>query len=205
LGVSGLASFTIKLKGDTSIVFKDIIDLTEEQIALILSQAETKTAEEWIDPETKGIKIRLTPGQKADVLACKNSLVDGHTAQTLRDSNRIRFTDHGLKRIALRIDGGAPFPRLKSLTGMVDLVINSTKLAKNAEWRGNGSLSYNFTGEYDGKACTVSIVFEGPMLIITVTTDEPSPATARLDALIPAEKWTKIRAMVSETKPKRRK
>lgn len=200
-----MASFTIKLKGDTTIVFNDIIDLTDDQIALILSQAEKKTLDEWLDPDTKGVKIPLSPNQRTNVLSHKNKLVDGHTSQTLRSTRRIRFTQHFLDRVALRIDGGAVFPSQQSLTGMVDLVISSNDLEKNAEWRGYGGLSYSFTGEYNGKPCSVAVTFEGHMMLITVTTKGPSPTTTRISNLIPDEKWARIRDIVGVSKPRRRR
>jgi hypothetical protein len=85
----------------------------------------------------------------------------------------IRFTDHGLERTSERIDKMPPEdpPSEEAMRAMVDLVIRSTEVSQDAEWRGYSSLSYSFKGIYDKKDCSVVIVFDGPMIIITVVTD----------------------------------
>ncbi|MBU7317777.1 hypothetical protein [Paenibacillus oleatilyticus] len=186
---------------DTEIVFDDIVELTDEQLQLIISTAKSKTEKQWLNPDTRGIKIRLSPEQKASVLGYKNQLVNGHTPQTLIDHQLLRFTDHGLKRIAARIDRDA-FPSERALLGIADIVIQSQKIENDAEWRGYGCLSYNLNGEYNGKTCTVSIVFDGPILVITVITDEPNPTTYTMSALLPADTMEKLEIMREASKQK---
>ncbi len=125
---------------DKVIYFEDIITLTDEQLLFILERAITKTEKQWLHPETRGIKIRLCPEQKAEIIAYKKRFVDGHTAETLFKQRLIRFTNHGLKRIAARIDKDA-FPSERTLLGMANLVIKSDILVDEGEWCGYGSIS----------------------------------------------------------------
>lgn len=205
LDCGGWGALAVKIQlRDTEIVFEDIVELTEEQLQLILSKAKYKTEKQWLNPDTKGVKIRLSPEQKTAVLDYKNQMVNGHTAETLLGHRLLRFTDHGLKRIAARIDRDA-FPSERALLGMANVVIQSQDVENDAEWRGYGSLSYNLNGEYDGKACTVSVVFDGPMLVITVITDEPTPTTYTMSALLPADVMAKLEIMRDTGKQKPRK
>lgn|GEM_PF-3099583 len=198
-----MASFTIQLKGGSTLVFDDIIDLTAEQIALILRQAVRKTEEQWLDPETKGVKVPLSVDQRAEVIAHRDRLVGGQTRQQLIDNRRVRFTQHFLDRVALRIDDGRAFPLESSLAGMVDIIMGSTDLAKNAEWRGYGGLSYNFNGVYNSEPCSVAVTFDGQMILITVTTKTPTPQTIKLQTVIPEGKWAEVRALAERNHPEK--
>lgn len=203
--VWGMGSLAVKIKlRDKEIVFEDIINITEEQTQLILTEAKKKTEKQWLNPDTKGIKVRLSLEQKADVLKYKNQIVDSHTAETLIQDRRLRFTDHGLKRIATRIDRDN-FPSEKSLLGVADVIIHSQDVETDAEWRGYGRLSYNFNGEYEGKACKVTVVFDGPILVITVITDETTPAMYTMSTILPADVMAKLATMRNSPKRKPRR
>jgi hypothetical protein len=112
-------AFTINFKGTETIEFEDIIDLTEEQILILLARGKTKSRRQWLHPDTKGVKLLLTPEQRAAVITHKTSLVEGQTAQMLIHNNIIRFSEHGLKRIAKRLDKDA-FPSERALLGVAE-------------------------------------------------------------------------------------
>jgi hypothetical protein len=49
----------IPLKGNTVIIFDDVIQLTPKQLAKILEQSPLKTEMQWLQPKTKGVKIKF--------------------------------------------------------------------------------------------------------------------------------------------------
>ncbi|WP_378107341.1 hypothetical protein [Cohnella cellulosilytica] len=183
---------------DEKILFDDIIDLTPKQIALILKESPKKTQKQWFSEDSKGIKIPLSDKQRTDVLNHRKKLVSGQTKEQLVANKRVRLTEHFIRRVALRIDGSKAFPSKESLYGMIEIAINSKKLAKNAEWKGYGGLSYNFKGAHRGEECTVSVTFENQMILITVFTKEPTPQTTQLGNHISAEKLAQIRAIATQ-------
>jgi hypothetical protein len=131
-------------------------------------------------------------------------MVKSHTAESLINQRLLRFSDHGLKRIALRIDRDI-FPSEQALLGMANIVIHSQDVGNEAEWRGYRSISYNLNGEHDGRACTVSVVFDGPMLIITVITDEPTSTTYTMSTLLSSDVMTKLESMRNSDNQRQRK
>ncbi|WP_217595183.1 hypothetical protein [Cohnella sp. GbtcB17] len=188
-----MAVVKVQLK-DTLIEFDDVIQLETAQLQQIIERAETKTQAQWRKPSTKGVRILLTEKQKQAVLEYKNRMVNGHTGESLIEADLIRFSHHSKERIASRIDKDI-FPDPDTLIGLADLLIRSQELGENADWRGFEGLSYSFNGDYDGKACTMAIVFDGPMVVVTVITDEPTPAAYALGTLNPSmtEKLQKAR------------
>jgi hypothetical protein len=97
------------------------------------------------------------------------------------------------------------FPSEQALLGMANIIIQSQDVGNEAEWRGYRSISYNLNGEYDGRACTVSVVFDGPMLIITVITDEPTSTTYTMSTLLSSDVMTKLESMRNSENQRPRK
>jgi hypothetical protein len=192
----------IPLKRNKVIIFDDVIQLTTKQWAKIFEKSSLKTEKQWLQPKTKGVKIKLTPDQRRDVLAHKDGFVQNHTVDSLMLARMIRFTDHGLERISERIDKMPPEepPSEEALRAMVDLVIRSTEVSQDAEWKGYSSLSYSFKGIYDQRECSVVIVFDGPMLVITVVTD--TGGTIGVAALMKDDQLQKLKEFRDKLKPR---
>jgi hypothetical protein len=116
-------------------------------------------------------------------------------------AGKIRFTDHGLQRISERIDKTPPEvqPSEEAMRAMVELVIHSSEVSQNAEWRGYASLSYSFKGVYEQTECAVVMVFEGAMLVITEVTDIGE--TVNVTSLIQEDQLQRLQAFKDQLQP----
>ncbi|NHN31737.1 hypothetical protein [Paenibacillus agricola] len=184
----------IPLKGNKNMELDDIIKLAPKQWAKIFERSVLKTEKQWLQPKTNGIKIKLTSDQRQDVILHKNGFVEKHSGDSLMLDGKIRFTDHGLQRISERIDKMPPEtpPSEAAMRAMVDLVIRSTEVSQDAEWRGYASLSYSFKGTYEQTECAVVVVFEGDRLVITEVTDIGE--TVNVTSLIQEDQLQRLQA-----------
>lgn len=177
-------SFTIEMK-DRTLVFEDVIDLTEAQRRHIVSSAALRTPLEWRNQKS-GLKIQLQKHQRQRVLAYKNSLVGGHDERSVLREQIIIFTTHAKERIALRVDRVDPRrpPKLESLLFVIKLIIESDAVLEKAEWKGNRNLVYTLYHKGYGETYKVSMSFETigkqHMKVITVSNESVDRLTAAI-------------------------
>ncbi|QQE74990.1 hypothetical protein KDJ56_03320 [Brevibacillus composti] len=170
---------------DQIISFQDIIELTDEQRAIILEVSKNKTFEQWIDIES-GVKIPLHPEQRETVLRLKNGLVAAKDKRELVKGDTIIFTRHARERIAVRVDKfskEAP-PTFESILLVVQLVIESDFVDDHAEWKGYPKLAYTLVHTGYGEKFKITVSFEmvdqEHIKVITVSNEHISELTASL-------------------------
>lgn len=177
-------SFQIHL-ADRSIQFEDIIELNSEQQNNIHELSLKRTQSEWIALE-KGIKIHMSHEQRTQVIAFKNGLIAGKNNRDLIKDDTIVFTQHAKERIAVRVSKmskEAP-PSAESILLVIQLVIDSDVVEKEAEWKGFTNLTYTlYHTEYDERfKVTVSFdTFNDEKIrVITVSNDHIHELTASI-------------------------
>lgn len=134
----------------------------------------------------KGIKIPISDEQRTQVIAFKNGLVDGKDKRDLIKDDTIVFTQHARERIAVRVSKvskDAP-PSVESILLVVQLVIDSDVVEKEAEWKGFTNLTYTlYHSKYD-ELFKVTVSFDTinheKIRVITVSNDHIHKLTTSL-------------------------
>lgn len=159
------------------VYFQDIIKLEDGQLRKITSESIKKTQEQWLDKDTPGVKIDLSQDQKKAVLAFKNEVVEGMSAEELITNDIIEVIPHSKKRINYRLEGQDSDKPLtqETLVRLAQAIIDCTEV-KNAQWKGRPNLTYTLVSSYNNKLIEISLLFTDAVVIITVTTPKNGPA-----------------------------
>lgn len=167
--------FEIQMK-DQKVVFRDVINLFEDQRKIIVSSAPLRTMAEWRKCQT-GLKIPLNEPQRERILQHKNGLVSNKDEHTLLKDRTIVFSDHSRRRIAMRVEGvdsNRP-PKLDSILLVIKLVMESDVVDDEAEWKGHQSLVYTLIHKAYGERFKVCVTFEmirnEHMKVITISNE----------------------------------
>jgi hypothetical protein len=181
-------SFEIPMK-DQKINFEDIIDLSEDQVDLIVKAAPGRSMSEWITLEKGCVKIPLEKWQQKTVLAHKGMLVENKDEAKLLKDETVIFTKHAKSRVALRVekvDRNRP-PKPESLLLIIKLVIESEVVDDEAEWKGHTNLVYTLIHEGYGERFKISVTFEKVddehMKVITVSNEHIDELTEKIGNL----------------------
>ncbi|KIV52283.1 hypothetical protein AM501_02410 [Aneurinibacillus migulanus] len=159
------------------IIFKDgfyikILDfnqLTQSQIERIRRVASLKTRREWLEAK-EGVKIDLEEEQRSHAIYTKDVCFEGKTAIEVLLSDLVEFKIHASKRTAWRIANHDPDSPLSIETKLkvIDAIIRSEEVAKQAEWKGYPQLSYNFISDIDGEQVNIVLSFRENICLVTV-------------------------------------
>lgn len=175
----------IRLKDKTIYLKEDCIGLHSFQIELIKNQARRKTEKEWLDPDTKGVKIPLSTMQQFEIVKFKQELInvlspDNTAKALLAREHGYGFSQHALKRVLERVerlpqdevDDLGPNYRFavnsETVEGLTDALINSTLVNKRAEWKGHPYLNYSFICNYQDRELDIVVNFELGILVVTM-------------------------------------
>lgn len=170
---------------DQKVGFQDIIELSEEQQAIIVSSAPQKTMAEWRKNQI-GVKIPLNEHQQQLVLKYKNDLISGRDERTLLKDKTIIFSDHSQQRIAMRVEGVDPSrpPKVESILLVIELLMESDVVDNVAEWKGHKNLIYTLIHNKYDERFRVCVTFEKigtkHMKVITVSNQHIDQLVASL-------------------------
>lgn len=160
----------IPLKGST-IVLRDVNQLTEDQLNKIRKVSNTKTPKEWFECDSdEVVKLEITDEQKLQVLKTKDYILSSKRPKDLYFKEIVRFTDHAKRRIAQRIEGKGPDSNVspKMFREVIKMIRDSQVVLNEAEWKGDECLRYNLKGILEGKEYIITIAFEDEVCIVTI-------------------------------------
>ncbi|HDR7139211.1 TPA: hypothetical protein QCW30_005620 [Bacillus cereus] len=161
-------------KDDLAININDI-ELSPKNLEKIRKEAKKYSLSDWRNRDNKEyIEVHLDKDEKSRVIALKNSIMGNQDAFEILVSNRFKFSDHGDERVVWRIEGKeTPYetPDLDTQKSLVEFLRDAgiRDLSNKARWKGRSGLNYNFNGILNNDKLTVSIGFEGNVLIIVIT------------------------------------
>lgn len=161
-------------KDDLAININDI-ELSPKNLEKIRKKAKKYSLSDWRNRDNKEyIEVHLDKDEKSRVIALKNSIMGNQDAFEILVSNRFKFSDHGDERVVWRIEGKeTPYetPDLDTQKSLVEFLRDAgiRDLSNKARWKGRSGLNYNFNGTLNNDKLTVSIGFEGKVLIIVIT------------------------------------
>lgn len=169
-------TYSITLKDEKIVTFRDIVALKESQIKQVTDIAFKYTRDELIY-DTKGFDIKdFTPRQQIGVLRAKRKIVYNKTPEQLRERKVITFSKHALERMLEREGSNS----LGKQFEMIQKIIDADRVLK-AQFKGNSSLTYTLTKQQDRKGYKFPISFKwvnGKRQILTVTlTREDAPVS----------------------------
>lgn len=151
------------------------IELSPKNLEKIRKEAKKYSLSDWRNRDNKEyIEVHLDKDEKSRVIALKNSIMGNQDAFEILVSNRFKFSDHGDERVVWRIEGKeTPYetPDLDTQKSLVEFLRDAgiRDLSNKARWKGRSGLNYNFNGILNNDKLTVSIGFEGNVLIIVIT------------------------------------
>ncbi|HDR7398071.1 TPA: hypothetical protein QCX23_005446 [Bacillus toyonensis] len=161
-------------KDDLAININDI-ELSPKNLEKIRKKAKRYSLADWRNRDNKEyIEVHLDEDEKNRVIALKNSIMGNQDAFKILLSNSLKFSDHGDERVVWRIEGKeTPYetPDLDTQKSLVEFLRDAgiRDLSNKARWKGRSGLNYNFNGVLNNDKLTVSIGFEGKVLIIVIT------------------------------------
>ena|GEM_PF-3712989 len=193
------ARIEIPVKGKSVEIIENIITLNKDQIDKIKQQSPSKTEKEWLSPNTKAIRVKMTEQQIQKVINWKNTLVEYITpdlsAEALLKSRKIGFTEHATDRIDERLleyqKENSVATAIKESLGFLDtdkiyveasspevqmeilnVFIHSNELDNYFEWKAYPHLTFKFKGTFRKDIIGIAVVLSKKSLIVTITIEE---------------------------------
>lgn len=159
-------------------LLQDIIELQDEQVNIIKKESIKKTENGWKKTKS-GVKVKLTEDQKKVVLKCKNDILKPGgqtlTPQELFDYQIVDFREHSLERVSERIEGNPrSVPDEKTLFEIIQVLIDSERIADHFEWKGYPGLAFKFLGynlEFQEIGIVCGLSPESDVLVITIVVE----------------------------------